>query len=442
MNMAHQGGEDEFPSNTMFAFRKALALGADTLELDVSPTKDGQLVVMHDWQVDRTTNGTGYLTDLTLAQVRSLDAAYNFVPGRNAVSGLPASKYPYRGIRTGDRKPPKGFTRNDFRVPTLAEVLKAFPHTPINIEIKGRDDDEAQFLHNADVLAALLKNTKRRDLIVVSFNQDAVDRFHAQVPQVDVAPGIDGIAAFLLAGQSPGAGTVALQIPITFESGGQTLTVTTPDTVLQTHEAGYAVHVWLSNDEENAKVYDRLLDMCVDGIMAAKPRLLEKTLRARERRAAGRARNRSVLGAGEEGDAEEALGRRVSGAARRRAEGVQGDGAGPGGRQAARARVLLPAEGDRRRRRDRPALEGRKDAAKGHKGRARTGRRDHSRSPRQARRDAGSVAPLIRGTPQLSGRSCILMSRQAELAPFRGREPGDPQRLAMTAGANRRRMAM
>ena len=279
MNMAHQGGEDEFPSNTMFAFRKALALGADTLELDVSPTKDGRLVVMHDWQVDRTTNGTGYLTDLTLAQVRSLDAAYNFVPGRNAVSGLPASKYPYRGVRTGAKKPPKGFTRNDFRVPTLAEVLKAFPHTPINIEIKGRDDDEAQFLHNADVLAALLKNTKRRDLIVVSFNQDAVDRFHAQVPQVDVAPGINGIAAFLLAGASPGDGVVALQIPITFEQGGQTLTVTTPDTVFQSHKAGYAVHVWLSNDEENAKVYKRLLGMCVDGIMAAKPRLLEKTLR-------------------------------------------------------------------------------------------------------------------------------------------------------------------
>jgi len=72
---------------------------------------------------------------------------------------------------------------------------------------------------------------------------------------------------------------VALQIPITFETGGQTLTVTTPDTVLQSHKAGYAVHVWLSNDEENAKVYKQLLGMCVDGIMAAKPKLLEKTLR-------------------------------------------------------------------------------------------------------------------------------------------------------------------
>src|SRR3954453_18304836 len=98
MNMAHQGGEDEFPSNTMYSFRKAVALGADMLELDVSATKDGQIVVMHDWQVDRTTNGSGYLTDLTLAQVRRLDAAYNFVPVRNAVSGLPARRYPLRGI--------------------------------------------------------------------------------------------------------------------------------------------------------------------------------------------------------------------------------------------------------------------------------------------------------------------------------------------------------
>src|SRR3954451_9102246 len=75
MNMAHQGGEDELPSNTMYAFRKAIRGGAAMLELDVSATRDGKLVVMHDWQVDRTTDGTGFLTDLSLAQVRRLDAA-------------------------------------------------------------------------------------------------------------------------------------------------------------------------------------------------------------------------------------------------------------------------------------------------------------------------------------------------------------------------------
>jgi hypothetical protein len=167
-------------------------------------------------------------------------------------------------------------------VPTLREVLRKFPRTPINIEIKGRDDDEAQFLRNAELLAAMLKDTARRDLIVVSFNQRAVDRFHELVPQVPVAPGIDGIAGFLLGGASPGAGVVALQIPITYNLNGQTLQVTTPESVLAAHRAGYAVHVWLSNDEENPRVYDRLLDMCVDGIMAARPFALERRLLARD----------------------------------------------------------------------------------------------------------------------------------------------------------------
>lgn len=93
---------------------------------------------------------------------------------------------------------------------------------------------------------------------------------------------MDGIARFLLSGASPGPGVVALQIPITFPLGGRTLEVTTPDSVLRAHRAGYAVHVWLSNDEENARVYDRLLDLCVDGIMPARPLALERRLRARD----------------------------------------------------------------------------------------------------------------------------------------------------------------
>jgi glycerophosphoryl diester phosphodiesterase len=282
LDIAHQGGEDELPSNTLYAFRTAVREGAHMLELDVSATSDGELVVMHDWTVDRTTDGTGYVTDLTLAEVRGLDAAYDFVPGRNAVAGLPARRYPFRGVRTGDKKPPPGFRRSDFAVPTLRDVLRRFPHTPINIEIKGREDDEAQFLRNAELLAALLKDTPRRDLIVVSFNQRAVDRFHELVPQIPVAPGVEGIARFLLGGESPGPGVVALQLPITFDFGGQTLQVTTPEAVQRAHAAGYAVHVWLSNDEENRRVYDRLLDMCVDGIMAARPRALWRRLVQRE----------------------------------------------------------------------------------------------------------------------------------------------------------------
>jgi glycerophosphoryl diester phosphodiesterase len=282
IDMAHQGGEAQFPSNTMFAFKKALAAGADSLELDTSATKDGQIVVMHDTSVDRTTNGSGWLNEMTWAQVSKLDNAHNFVPGKNAVNGLPASRYPYRGIATGQKKPPKGFKPSDFRVARLADVLKAFPHTPINIEIKGRGDDPAQFNRNAELLATLLKKYRsRKDLIVVSFNQDAVNRFHELMPSIAVAPGVGGIADFLLAGKSPGPGVAAVQIPITFKFGNQLLNVTTPDSVWKAHRAGYAVHVWLSDDREDVKTYNTLLDECVDGIMAAKPLLLEKVLRKR-----------------------------------------------------------------------------------------------------------------------------------------------------------------
>src|SRR3954471_3124946 len=78
LNIAHQGGEDEFPSNTMYAFRSALKAGADMLELDVGVTQDGQAVVMHDTTLDRTTSGRGTIESHTLKQVEKLDGAYWF----------------------------------------------------------------------------------------------------------------------------------------------------------------------------------------------------------------------------------------------------------------------------------------------------------------------------------------------------------------------------
>src|SRR6476619_6705436 len=139
LNIAHQGGEDEFPSNTLYAFRKAMDAGADMLELDVGVTKDNHVVVMHDTSVDRTTNGKGLIKDYTLKQIKKLDNAYWFSGGDDAYAHDKRKRaYRFRGIATGDRKPPRGFTADDFRVATLDQVLKAFPRAPINVEIKGR----------------------------------------------------------------------------------------------------------------------------------------------------------------------------------------------------------------------------------------------------------------------------------------------------------------
>ena len=81
LNIAHQGGEDEFPSNTLYAFKKSVKAGADMLELDVGVTKDGKVVVSHDTTLDRTTNGHGTIASHTLEQIRKLDAAYWFAKG-------------------------------------------------------------------------------------------------------------------------------------------------------------------------------------------------------------------------------------------------------------------------------------------------------------------------------------------------------------------------
>jgi glycerophosphoryl diester phosphodiesterase len=287
LNIAHQGGEDEFPSNTLYAFHKAVEVGADMLELDIGVTKDGKVIVMHDTTVDGKTNGTGTVSSLTLKQIKQLDAAYWFAPTaeEHYSHDLDPSAYRFRGIATGERKPPKGFRARDFRVPTLREVLKAFPRTPINIEIKGRTPEEetAEYVQNAEVLAALLKNTKRRDLIVVSFQQAAVDRFHELLPTIDLAPGIDGAAAWL-AGGSPGPGVAAFQVPITFNFGGTLLEITTAANVTRAHAEGYAWQNWFSgNDSDSPATWRELIDLCVDGTMTSRPRAYENVLRSHPR---------------------------------------------------------------------------------------------------------------------------------------------------------------
>jgi glycerophosphoryl diester phosphodiesterase len=291
LNIAHQGGEDEFPSNTMYAFRKALRAGADMLELDIGVAKDGKVIVMHDTTVDGKTNGHGTVASKTLRQIRRLDAAYWFAPraSEHYSHTLARRAYRFRGIATGRKDPPKGFRAADFRVPTLAEVLKAFPRTPINIEIKGRSPDEAteEYVQNAEALARLLRKTKRRNLIVVSFQQAAVDRFHELVPRIDLAPGIDGAANWILGGGSPGPGVVAFQVPITFVLGGSPINITTAENVARAHRDGYAWQNWFSNEDRDAPAtWRRLIDMCVDGTMTSRPVAYERVLRRHKRPAA------------------------------------------------------------------------------------------------------------------------------------------------------------
>ncbi|MGD9128268.1 MAG: sulfatase-like hydrolase/transferase, partial [Planctomycetia bacterium] len=108
---AHRGASDTHPENTLAAFREAVRLGAHQIEMDVQLTKDGKLVVIHDTTVDRTTDGTGKVSDLTLTEIKRLDAG---------------------------KKKHARFTGS--RVPTLAEALAIMPKNIwLNLHLKGKN---------------------------------------------------------------------------------------------------------------------------------------------------------------------------------------------------------------------------------------------------------------------------------------------------------------
>ncbi|HEX9712780.1 MAG TPA: glycerophosphodiester phosphodiesterase [Actinomycetota bacterium] len=274
LNMAHQGGEIEAPSDTMNAFKTAMAKGVDALEMDVHATADGEIVVLHDATVDRTTDGSGRVDALLLAQIQSLDAAHWFVPDVGTTHSADDEEYVFRGIAPGDVAPPEGFAPGDFTIPTLRQVLETFPDVPINIEIKNTAPDTLPYEHT---LAALLAEFGRTDdVIVVSFLDHATELFKVHAPAVSTATGTVQAALFWASTQEvlPGAPNPryqALQVPITFEG----VTVVTEDFVADAHANGLAVHVWTINAREDM---EWLIDIGVDGIMTDRPTLLEQVL--------------------------------------------------------------------------------------------------------------------------------------------------------------------
>jgi glycerophosphoryl diester phosphodiesterase len=281
LNIAHQGGEIEAPSNTLFALKTARDKGADVLEIDVHATADGEIVVLHDATVDRTTDGSGRVDAMTLEQIKALDAAHWFVPGCGTCHGRPDADYAYRGYATGERRLPgrlrRRFSPNDFRIPTLREVLQTFPDALINIEIKATAPETAPY---EEALAALLDEFGRTDdTIVVSFLDHATERFKLHAPLVSTAVGTAQAALFWASAQGPLPGAPnprhhALQVPI--ELNG--ITVVTPDFVRRAHANGLAVHVWTINDRATM---EWLLDIGVDGVMTDRPTLLEQVLAER-----------------------------------------------------------------------------------------------------------------------------------------------------------------
>jgi glycerophosphoryl diester phosphodiesterase len=258
--LAHTGGEDQFPGSTLFGYGESAKAGVDMLDLNVMLTADGVLVVQHDDSVDRLTNGTGKVAAMTYAELSTLDNAYWFTAA-GVGKDHPASAYLYRGIRTGERPPPAGYTADDFAIPTFSDLVARFPDFTLNIEIEGNGAAGAAA---ATELAKELHDLHREDAAVVtSFDDPTVDVFHQLAPTVEVTPGLGASAAWVLSGTPLPAGMRILQLPPEFNG----TKVITPASIAAAHAAGYVIWIWPNDRKlETAASYRRYVRDGIDGL--------------------------------------------------------------------------------------------------------------------------------------------------------------------------------
>ena len=245
--IAHRGGSALAPENTLLAYRRALEWwGADLLETDVQPTADGEVVMIHDATVDRTTDGTGPVVSLRLAELRGLDAGYRMSPDGGRT-------FPFRG--------------QGVRLSTLDEVLRALPDARVNVEIK-----DARAQRRVWEIVHDLGATRR---VLIAAGKRANRSLFGAYPGPTSAAQEDVLGFWLgLRARTPWLyrpRVDAFQVP---ERQGS-LRVVTPGFVRAAHALNMAVHVWTVDEEAEMR---RLLEWGVDGLVTDRPDRLARVL--------------------------------------------------------------------------------------------------------------------------------------------------------------------
>ncbi|MEP6571810.1 MAG: glycerophosphodiester phosphodiesterase family protein [Gemmatimonadota bacterium] len=222
--IAHRGASAEAPENTLAAFERAASLGADAFELDVRLAADSVPVVMHDPSLERTTDRSGMVSALTSAQIQSSDAGAMF-------SSDGGRTFPWRG--------------RGVRVPTLVEVLRAFPVMPILIEAK-----EAQV---GDALRQVLLDEKATERCVIASELEAaLAGFHVP-PFVCGASGPDISRLYFGRFLGRAAGPVEFRL-LSVPPRHHGLPIATRSFVAAARRLDCPVHVWTVDDPDFARV--------------------------------------------------------------------------------------------------------------------------------------------------------------------------------------------
>ena len=237
MNIAHRGFSSRYPENTLLAFHKALELGVTNVELDLQLTFDGHLIVMHDLTVDRTTNGSGTVSDLTLNEIRELDAGSWKDPD-------------YAGLK----------------VPTYEEILNGLaPSTTIVTELK--------FVGNNGIqkVVDLIQSHDAYDRVAISsFDLPKLPIIKQMAPELPTTALVKrdnaGIEEWVESTRQLGIDTLAPQA-----------SETTKEVVEAAHRKGLLCRAWGLGHDQGDEM-NRLIDLGVDGMTTDYPDVLQALL--------------------------------------------------------------------------------------------------------------------------------------------------------------------
>lgn len=155
---AHRGGMAVRPEQTQLAFDNAVNYGLDGFETDVRLTKDEQLIVFHDATVDRTTNGSGKVSDHMLNELKQLDAGYYF----KDVNG----HTPYRGNEKA-------------KILSFDELLELYPNHYINVDLKDDPDSYEGTVAPQKMFDSIKKYDAQDRVLVTSFHSEQIERFNS-----------------------------------------------------------------------------------------------------------------------------------------------------------------------------------------------------------------------------------------------------------------------
>jgi len=253
LHISHRGGALLAPENTLPAFRMAVErYRTQMLELDVHLTRDGEVVVAHDSTLDRCTSGTGPLAALTFAELRRLDAGFHFTPDSGRT-------FPFRN---------QGVV-----IPTLREVLRAFPGLRINLAMKPETPG------TEDVLYTVLREENALERVCLGSEYDTVaERLVARMPDACHFYPRDALTSIVLSvrnGEPPPEEPryTVLDMPLYFGD----VRLVDEDFLRATARLGKWVNVWTVDDPREMR---QLVSEGVGGIMTDRPDLLRQILDA------------------------------------------------------------------------------------------------------------------------------------------------------------------